>query len=109
MPEPPGSAQAKVTVTSVLFQPLALAAGARLPPIVGAVRSILTGALVVVVQLPARSQTVVVAVRPRPLPLMTLSAGQPPAMPERASAQVQWTVTSPLYQPLAFGLVVGVP
>ena len=39
MPEPPASAQLNDTVTLVLFQPAALAAGVRLPVMVGAVES----------------------------------------------------------------------
>src|SRR4051794_1405826 len=44
-----------------------------------------------------------------PSPEMTLSDGHAPAMPESASEHVQWTVTSPLYQPLALGALVGAP
>src|SRR3954468_4159322 len=62
-----------------------------------------------VVWLPALSVTVAVAERLSPAPLMRLSAGQSPAMPDSVSEQLQCTVTSPLYQPLPFGAVVAAP
>jgi len=46
------------TVTSVLFQPLAFAAGARSPEISGATRSMLTSLIVADALLPALSVTV---------------------------------------------------
>src|SRR5689334_8984241 len=71
-----------------------------LMPVVGACRSIFTDGLSAVMLLPALSLIVWVAFRPSPSPVMTLSAGQA-TTPERLSAQVQWIVTSPVYQPLA--------
>jgi hypothetical protein len=40
--------------------------------------------------------------------VITLSLGQV-ATPDSASAQVNATVTSPVYQPTSFGLAVGAP
>src|SRR6476469_2626761 len=77
--------------------------------VLGAVRSILTGALVADRSLPARSLTEELAVRLAPWPWMTLSAGAAPSMPERLSSDVQWIATLSLYQPAAFGPVVGAP
>src|SRR5206468_9041530 len=51
----PVSAQVKFTVTSVLFQPLALAAGVRPPVIAGLVLSIFTVTLAIVLALSALS------------------------------------------------------
>src|SRR5205807_6331818 len=59
----PVSAQVKFTVTSVLFQPLPLAAGVRPPVITGLVLSIFTVTLAIALVLPALS----VRVRPRPV------------------------------------------
>src|SRR5205823_1870017 len=47
------------------------------------------------------------AERAPPSPMITESAGQ--VTPDRLSSHVQWTVTSPAYQPLAFGAVVALP
>src|SRR6476619_1113272 len=91
------------TVTSAVCHPV----GAS-DVVTGATRSMLTGSLVPIVVLPARSLTAAVAVSPVPLPVITESAGQA-AMPESASLHVQWIVTSPLYQSLPLGLVVGAP
>src|SRR5436189_205127 len=88
------SAQVKLTVTSVLFQP----AGA-FDVVVGAVRSILTGALFALVVLPARSLTEALAIRLAPSPVITLLAGTVAvSIPDRPawSEAVQWIVTSPL-------------
>ena len=87
-----------VTVTALLLQ-----SETSETVVVGAVRSILTEALVADVSLPARSRTEVPAVRPVPSLAMVLSAGVAPSMPERASGAVHVTVTSSLYQPAAFG------
>src|SRR5690349_4403155 len=62
-----------------------------------------------VVSLPATSRTVAWAVRPAPSPVIVLSPGALPSRPDRPSDAVQWTVTSPAYQPLPFGAVVGAP
>ena len=69
--------------------------------------SILTGSLVALVVLPALSETEAEAVWPSPSVDRTESAGLSPARPERASSADQVCVTSVLYQPFAFGLVVG--
>jgi hypothetical protein len=45
-PDPPASEQAKLTATSLLFQPFAFAAGVRDPAIAGAVLSTVYVALV---------------------------------------------------------------
>src|SRR4051812_42115620 len=68
-----------------------------------------TGALVADVSLPARSRTDAPAVRPVPSPLMVLSAGAAPSMPDRLSPAVHFTVTSPLYQSARLWSVVGDP
>src|SRR4029079_9015131 len=77
--------------------------------VVGAVRSILTGALVSAVALLARSRTEVPAVRPVPSPSMVLSAGAAPSRPESAAAAGHVTVSASLYQPAQLGSVVAVP
>src|SRR5689334_25294154 len=68
----------------------------------------LTGRLSAVVVLPALSETVRVARRPAPSPVIVLSAGAP-AIPDRSSWADQPTVTSPAYQPSTPGSVVGAP
>ncbi len=75
-------------VTEALYQPLPLGLVVAAPLIVGAVRSILTGLLLTVVLLPARSVAVPESVWLAPSPLIVWSLGQV-AMPERASLQVQ--------------------
>jgi hypothetical protein len=77
--------------------------------VLGAVLSILTAGLVAFVELPALSETEAVAVSPVPSLEIVLSAGQLVPMPDRASAHVQLTTTSLLYQPAALGLVVEAP
>ena len=77
--------------------------------VVGAVRSILMPPTVVVVSLPALSATVADAERSSPSPVIVASPGAAPSRPERASEAVQCTVTSPLYQPSAFGSEVAAP
>jgi hypothetical protein len=62
-----------------------------------------------VVVLPARSLTDAEEVSEVPSPEIVLSDGQLPAMPERASEHVQWTVTLVPYQPAPLGVVVGAP
>src|SRR3954469_16784989 len=69
----------------------------------------LTAGLVATVTLPALSATEALAVSPEPPPVMTVSAGQPPARPDSVSSQVQWIVIGPAYQPAPFGAVVGAP
>src|SRR5687767_3308010 len=61
------------------------------------------------VALPALSLTDAPAERSAPSPVTVASAGAGPARPDRASPAVQRTVTSPRYQPLAFGAVAGAP
>src|SRR4051812_17135162 len=68
----------------------------------------LTAALSAVVVLPALSATVAVSLRPLPSPVIVLLAGAD-ATPERSSAAVQSIVTSPVYQPLPFAAIVGLP
>src|SRR3954447_25841286 len=92
----------RVSVTSLLFH-----AGGAVTVVFGAVRSILTGALWALVELPALSVAVLLAVRAVPSPVIVLLAGF--VVPDTASAAVQATATSPLYQPAAFGSVVGLP
>src|SRR5437870_2216167 len=71
----------------------------------------LIGPTVVVAVLPATSVAVPVTDWFAPSVLRVLSAEQPPrvAMAVSVSEQVNRTVTGPLYQPLAFGLVVAAP
>src|SRR6476619_96465 len=57
---------------------------------------------------PALSVTLAEADRSLPSPLTTELAGQS-TTPDRLSAQVQWTVTAPEYQPLAFGVPTTSP
>src|SRR3954452_21163378 len=64
---------------------------------------------VLVVTFPALSLTDSLAERFTPSPAIVLSAGPAPSMPESESDAVQWTFTSPEYQPSGFGLVVGAP
>src|SRR5437660_12238321 len=75
----PVSAQVKFTVTSVLFQPLALAAGVRPPVITGLVLSIFTVTLAVALALPALSfyvqlTSVSLVSSVTPLPVVGLAA-----------------------------------
>ena len=94
-----------VTVTFVLFH-----AGGAVAFVTGLVRSMFTaGVLVALVELPARSLTEALAVRPVPSPEIVLFAGQLVPTPETASVQVQWIDTSPLYQPAPLALVAGAP
>src|SRR3982751_5415953 len=86
------------TVTSPVCQPVG-----ALAVVVGSCRSILMPLTVAPVVLPALSVTEAPAERLLPSPVSVLSAGAAPARPDRASAAVQRTVTSPLYQPLPFG------
>ena len=99
MPEPLPSSPLKLTVTFVLFQPLALAAGVRLALAVGAVLSMLMPETVVLAVLPALSVTVPSTGWSAPSPSVTGAVQA--ATPERASSQVKLTMTSALYQPLA--------
>src|SRR5437870_5071659 len=106
MPElPVPSLQLNETVTSLLFQPLALAAGLRLPAIVGACLSSLT-VTEPLPTLPTRSVAVDVWVVV-PFWFSDSVAGVGPlATPEPASVALQVTVTLALFQPAA--LAAGV-
>src|SRR5687768_14423729 len=97
----------RVTVTAPAFvHSLAV----PLIAVTGAVRSIFTAGLTALRVLPARSVTEALAVSPPPSPVSTASPGTVAgSTPERASAAVQRTVTSSLYQPLAFATVVTAP
>ena len=86
-------------MTGALTQP----PGTPVAEVVGAVRSILMPSTVAVAVWPALSVTLAEADRSLPSPVTTVSAGQA-TTPDRLSVQVQWTVTSPVYQPLAFGV-----
>src|SRR5437667_177571 len=105
----PVSAQVKFTVTSVLFQPLPLAAGVRPPVIAGLVLSIFTVTLAVALVLPALSVHVPLTSVPlvsavRPLPVVQLST--PLCTVPASPPLVKLTETSVLFQPLA--LAAGV-
>src|SRR4051794_4175733 len=58
-------------------------------------------------ELPAWSVAVLLAVRAVPSPVIVLLAGL--VVPDNVSVAVQATATSPLYQPAAFGFMVGLP
>jgi hypothetical protein len=100
------SAQLKLTATSVLFQPLALAAGLRLPLIVGAVLSSRT-VTEPLPELPSLSVAVAVFVVPLAVALsvLTLSvAGVGPVpRPEPLSVALQVIAMLSLNQPAALG------
>src|SRR3954467_9466605 len=93
-----------VKVTSLLFH-----AGGAVTVVFGAVRSILTAGLLCTepLVLPARSVAVALAVSPVPSPPIVLLAGS--VVPDSGSVAVHLIVTSLLYQPAAFGAVVGAP
>src|SRR5919202_3557962 len=92
-------------ITTWLFtQPL----GTFAAEVDGAVRSILMPLTVAVARWPALSFTVAEADRLLPSPFTTVSAGQA-TTPDRLSAQVQCTVTSPVNQPLLFGVPTIAP
>src|SRR5437667_181253 len=99
----PASAQVKFTVTSVLFQPLALAAGVRPPTIAGLVLSIFTVTLAIALVLPALSVHVPLTSVPlvsavRPLPVVQLSI--PLLIVPASPLSLKVTATSVLFQPL---------
>ena len=96
----PSSEHAKLTLTSVLFQPLPFGAGVAPPTIVGAVSSMRIVMSVVVV-LPAWSVIVCASVV-KPSAPTTWSPGHD-VTPDRSSLHVQCTVTGPLYQPSGAG------
>src|SRR5439155_16672859 len=100
----PVSAQAKVTVTSALFQPKAFGAGLRLPVITGLVLSIFTVTLAIVLVLPAlsvhmplTSVPLVSAVRLFPVVQLSIPLCTAPA----SLLLVKLTATSVLFQPFA--------
>src|SRR4051812_21646698 len=87
-----------------LTQPL----GTPVADVAGAVRSTLMASTVAEAVWPALSVTLAEAERSLPSPLTTESAGQS-TTPERLSSQLQCTVTSPLNQPLPFGVPTALP
>src|SRR5262245_60041998 len=97
-----------VTVTSVLFQPLALGAGKAAADAVGTVLSIFTTGEVKVALLPAKSVTVTVPVTAAPSVESTkgLAAGLVEPTPDSGSTGVNENETSLLFHPfpLAAGL-----
>ena len=107
MPERPSPAFS-VTFTGPAYQPLSSGSGSS-DEVTGCVRSILIPPAVVFAVFPALSLIDSLAERLSPSPLTVLSAGQLPSTPESASEQFQPMITSPAYQPAAFGSVVGVP
>src|SRR5712691_2250004 len=102
------SVQVNETLTSVLFQPLPLAAGVAVAVTAGGVRSMLTVTLAEAV-LPALSTAVRLTAWLAPSALTTTVAGQV-SIPESASAHVNPTLTGLLFQPLplAAGVAVAV-
>src|SRR4051812_1975737 len=105
------SSQVNATRTSLCYQPSALGVVVGAPVITGAVRSMLIPPSSADALLPALSETLTgPAPRLTPSPWMTVSSGRVAgSMPARASSAVQWTVTSPWYQPAAFGALVVAP
>ncbi len=97
----PASDQFQVTVTSALFQPPTLGAGEALGAAAGAVRSMLIPVTVVDALLPALSTTVPVTDWPAPS-FARVTGPVHDATPDALSAQLKETVTSALFQPLAF-------
>jgi hypothetical protein len=96
-------------VTSVLFHPLAFAAGVLEPSSTGGVLSIFNAGEVNVAVLPALSVTVTEPVSPVPS-LVTVSGLAPGFVlctPERLSVTVNGIDTLLLFQPAAFGAGVG--
>ena len=92
-----------------MYQPFRNAAG-TVAVVFGAWRSILMPSTDAVREFPALSETVADAPRSSPSPVSSSSPGTVAgSTPESASPVVQWIVTSPLYQPYAFGLAVGAP
>ncbi len=94
----------RISVTSPLLH-----VGSVEAVVAGACVSICTGLLAALVELPATSETDADAVTAVPSELNVASGGQAAARPESASEHAQWIVTGELYQPFAFGAVVGVP
>src|SRR6266545_4291086 len=91
--------------TLVLFQPLPLAAGLAFPKTsVGSAVSMLMPLCVSLAVLSARSWQVPVALWLAPS-LLTVSLTVAALGPERLSAQLQLSVTSPLFQPLLLAAV----
>lgn len=103
------SEQLKPTVTSLLFQPFALAAGDRSPVIVGAVLS----SLIVIEpdpELPRRSVAVDVLVTPAVLDVCESVAGVGPvATPDPASVADHVTETFESFQPAPLGVGESAP
>src|SRR5688500_6506074 len=86
------SLQLKEVVTVALFQPAALASGLRLALMLGAVLSMLSPALVALAVLPALSLASPLRLWSRPS-VLTRAGGEQVSTPERASPQLQLTVT----------------
>src|SRR5947209_6696195 len=103
-----GSVQVKLTVTLVLFQPFALAAGVRLPLMVGLVVSRLTGTVPVPV-LPRASVAVADLVTTPSVVTLSVAGVGPLVTPDPASVAFQVIVTAPLFHPPAFGAGERVP
>src|SRR5919109_1206432 len=102
-PEPPGSEHVQLSVTLVLFQPLAFLAGVwPVKVICGSVLSMSTSPFSEELVLPARSSQLPVACWFSPSLVISseslaLRTPEPPG-----SEQVQLSVTSVLFQPFAF-------
>src|SRR3989442_12781307 len=100
MPLPP-SAHAKLTRTSVLFQPAVFGNGLTTALIVGRLLSMLS-VTEAVEALPATSTAVPLTTWPAPSVLTVTGSGHR-AIPLTASVHVKLTRTSALFQPAAFG------
>jgi len=97
------SVQVKLTVTATLFQPFEFGKGDLELDITGGVLSILIPDTVAEFELPALSVQSPVLDWPVPSDETICGLTGPAATPERESAQLKATVTSPLFHPLEFG------
>src|SRR4029078_10451175 len=97
------SAPENVTVTSVLFQPVGPGTGDATAEAIGAVRSIFFTGDETLAELPARSSTTTVPLTFTPSPVNTRGLGiEVDWTPDKLSAVVKASATSPLFQPAAF-------
>lgn len=97
----PASAQVNVTVTLPVFHPALFGAGDVDATMVGIVLSMFS-VTDVLAELPAASVAVRLTICPVPSAPRTTEDGHD-ATPDPLSAQLKLTVTSPLFQPDAFG------
>src|SRR5581483_566189 len=103
------SLQLKPTTTSWLYQPWVPGVFVDADTVGGAVS--IESVTLPVAQFPSPSQARGLVITWFWPVVFTTVSGSGPGWPElgAGSTAVQWTVTGPLYQPFAFGAVVGVP